>query len=68
MSVKHLLLLWVLFTACGMVKRGAIPWEERAKKVEAEKIEESVRPEATISVATMESTALSKDEKKVRSK
>jgi cell wall-associated NlpC family hydrolase len=68
MSVKHLLLLWVLFTACGMVKRGAIPWEERAKKVEVEKTEESVRPEATISVATMESTALSKDEKKVRSK
>lgn len=68
MSVKHLLLLWLLFAACGMVKRGAIPWEERAKKIEAEKIEEPVRPEAAISVATIESRALSNDEKKLRSK
>jgi cell wall-associated NlpC family hydrolase len=72
MSVKHLLLIWVLFAACGMVKRGAIPWEERAKKAEVEKIEESVRPEVAISVSSsapaIESTALSKDEKKLRSK
>lgn len=68
MSVKQLLLLWVLFAACGMVKRGTIPWEERAKKAETEKNEELIKPEAAVSVSAIESRALSKDEKKLRSK
>lgn len=73
MSVKHLLLVWVLFSACGMVKRGVIPWEERAKKVEIKKEKTDskpvdVKPEVAISTSPAASRTLSKDEKKVKSK
>ncbi|XWN37337.1 MAG: NlpC/P60 family protein [Balneola sp.] len=73
MSVKQLLLLWVLFASCGMVKRGTIPWEERAKKAETKKESTNtqpvnVKPEVAISTSSEASKILSKDEKKVRSK
>lgn len=69
MSVKHLLIFWVLFASCGLVKRGTIPWEERAKKAEAKKeAEVNAKPEVAVSTSTVESRALSKDEKKLRSK
>jgi len=69
MSAKQLLLVWVLVASCGLVKRGTIPWEERAKKAEAPKeIETSSKPGVAIATSTVESRALSKDEKKLRSK
>ena len=73
MSVKHILLVWVLFASCGLVKRGTIPWEERAKKAETENNEvkstpSDIEPEVAITTSTPESRALSKDEKKLRSK
>jgi cell wall-associated NlpC family hydrolase len=70
MTFKHLLLAWVFFASCGIVKRGTIPWEERAKKIEAKEAVARVNPPTNISVATStpESKALSKDEKKLRSK
>ena len=68
MSYKHLLLVWIFFASCGLVKRGVIPWEERAKKVSAQKEKEVSIPPSAIAVSTTESRALSKDEKKLRSK
>ncbi|MFY0683315.1 MAG: C40 family peptidase [Balneola sp.] len=68
MSVKHLLLVWVLFASCGLVKRGTVPWEERAKKTEAEKTSVSTSPEVALTTSTVESRALSKDEKELRTK
>lgn len=68
MSVKHLLLIWILFASCGLVKRGTVPWEERAKKPEAEKSPAITSPEVALTTSTVESRALSKDEKKLRSK
>lgn len=68
MSVKHLLLLWILFASCGMVKRGAIPWEERANKIAAQKEREPSTKSVAMSTSTVESRELSKDEKKLRAK
>lgn len=69
MSVKHLLIFWLLLASCGLVKRGTIPWEERAKKAEAKKeAEVNTKSEVAVSTSTVESRALSKDEKKLRSK
>tara|TARA_R110002124_G_scaffold45693_1_gene137922 strand:+ start:25012 stop:25566 length:555 start_codon:yes stop_codon:yes gene_type:complete len=68
MSVKQLLILWVLVSACGMVKRGTIPWEERVEKNVVQKERENKKPPTAISVSITESSALSKDEKKLRSK
>lgn len=68
MSVKKILILWVLVSACGMVKRGAIPWEERARKNVVQKEIDSKKPPTSISVSTTDSKALSKDEKKLRDK
>lgn len=68
MSVKHLLFVWVLVASCGLVKRGTIPWEERAKKTEVTSPSSITEPVPNISTSTVESRALSKDEKKLRSK
>lgn len=69
MSYKHLLLLWVIFASCGLVKRGTIPWEERAKQeIIAQKKVSDKTPPTAIATSTPESRALSKDEKKLRAK
>ena len=74
MSIKHLLLVGVLFASCGILKRGTIPWEERANKAEIESSDveptlSEVKPEValTTSASTPASRALSKDEKRLRS-
>jgi len=74
MSIKHLLLVGVLFASCGILKRGTIPWEERANKAEIESSDveptlSEVKPEValTTSTSTPASRALSKNEKKLRS-
>jgi len=56
--------VWVIFSACGMVKRGTIPWEERVEKKMNPPIKEVSSPPVTASVTA----ELSKDERKVRSK
>jgi cell wall-associated NlpC family hydrolase len=68
MAYRHLLLLWIIFASCGLVKRGTIPWEERAKKSSAPNEKEVSTIPTAIATSTPESRALSKDEKKVRSK
>ncbi len=64
MSVKYILVLWVLISACGMVKRGTIPWEERAKKESLPKEEVSSKPEAAVAITP----TFTKSERKVRDK
>ncbi|MEO9887262.1 MAG: NlpC/P60 family protein [Balneola sp.] len=69
MSVKYLLIVWVIFASCGLVKRGTIPWDERVKKEKVKKeAEATAKPEVAISTSTVASRALSKDEKKMRGK
>lgn len=62
MSIKQLLILLILFSGCGIVKRGTIPWEDRKAKP---RVETKVKvPISAVSV--VETKKLSKDEKKVR--
>lgn len=68
MSVKHLLLLWLLFASCGLVKRGTIPWEKGANKITTQKEKKSNTTSVAIVTSTVESRELSKDEKKLRAK
>ncbi|MEQ9309592.1 MAG: NlpC/P60 family protein [Balneolaceae bacterium] len=59
-----LILIGLLVSSCGLVKRGTIPWEERAK----EKVN---KPSIAIATATIPSTngnvKLSKGEKEIKS-
>lgn len=64
MTIKKLLLIWVLFSACGIVKRGTIPWEERNKAPETKVVVR--KPLSSASITT--SSKFSASEKKVRSK
>lgn len=63
MTIKQLLLFWVLLSACGMVKRGAIPWEESKKKPP-----QAVQTKVPISaVSVVKTDNFTRDEKKMRS-
>jgi len=68
MLFKYLLLVWLFFASCGLVKRGTIPWEKRAEKEVKKEMEVVSKPVASISTSTVNSRALSKDEKKLRGK
>lgn len=58
-KVQILILVGVLVSSCGVVKRGTIPWEERAKK-------KSSSPPTAMSVGTT-TKKLSKSEKGIKS-
>jgi cell wall-associated NlpC family hydrolase len=68
MSLKRIVVLWIVLMACGTVKRGTIPWEER-KKAPPKVVEQkpTTKPAlASTANASSASKALSKDEKKMK--
>lgn len=59
-------LLGISLSGCGMVKRGTIPWEERAKEKVVTKPAAFTTPVSSESVRTSPEPKLSRSEKKVK--
>ncbi len=61
-----IVVMWVLISACGVVKKGTIPWEEREEK-KTNPSENATDKPAMIAISPV-AKELSKDEQKLRIK